>query len=237
MAPPVVAAVKGHWAKARTLRGDTDSRTLSAQARPKRVGVEAFVCNSATVAQAGQERLDCIKIVTLALGQAERDGSPTSLNDRGKLGIDSTLSATDRLGSLTAARVRTVLMQFDVRAIDMPQLTGCSRCDQREHPGEEPHSAPATKPRVDRAPRAKMLWQVAPRDARSQDVEHRAEHKPIIFRRSPTQRPPAGFTTRTVNFFSRRHNGSGSSLRRINFMRLVGSTRSILVPSDFANTP
>lgn len=68
MTPPVVAALKGHRPKARSLRGDTDSRTLSAQARPKRVGVEAFACNCAMVAQARQERLDCNKIVTLALG-------------------------------------------------------------------------------------------------------------------------------------------------------------------------
>jgi hypothetical protein len=88
-------------------------------------------------AQAGQERLDRVKIVTLALSQAERHGSPTSLNDRGKLRIDTTFSASNRLGSLAAARVRTVLVQLDVRAIDMPQLTCGSRCDQRQHPGEQ----------------------------------------------------------------------------------------------------
>jgi len=75
------------------------------------------------VAQVGQERLDRAKIVTLALSQAERHGSPTSLNDRVKLRIDSTLSTTYCLGSLAAARICTVLMQFDVRAINMPQLT------------------------------------------------------------------------------------------------------------------
>jgi hypothetical protein len=46
----------------------------------------------------------------LDLGQAEGHGSPTSLNDRGKLRIDSTFSAADCLSSLAAARVRTVLM-------------------------------------------------------------------------------------------------------------------------------
>ena len=231
MAPSVVAVVKGHWPTARAPRRDTDPRTLSAQARPKRVGIETFIGDGAVVTQAGQERLDRIKVVTLALGQAERHGPTASLNDRGKLRIDSTFSATDRLGSLAAARVRTVLMQFDVRAIDMPQLTCGSRRDHRKHPGEEPLSTPATKPRVDRAPRAKLLWQVAPWDTRSQDIEYRGEHKPIIFRRSPAQRPPAGFITRAVNFFSLRHNGSGSSLRRISFMRQVGLTRSVFVPT------
>jgi hypothetical protein len=131
VAPTVIAAVKGHWPKARALCGNTDSRTLSAQARPKRIGVEAFVCNGATVAQTEQERLDSIKIVTLALGQAERDRSTTSLDDCRKLGVDSTLSATDRLSSRAAAWIRTVLMHFDVRAIEMPQLTCGSRCNQR----------------------------------------------------------------------------------------------------------
>jgi hypothetical protein len=158
LAPPVVAAVKSHWPTARALRGDTDPRSLSAQARPKRVGIETLIGDSAAAAQAWQERLDRVKIVTLALCQAERHGSSTSLNDRGKLRIDSSFGADDRLGSLAAARVRTVLMQFDVRAIHMPQLTCGSSSDHRRHPGKEPRSTPATKPRADRAPRAKMLW-------------------------------------------------------------------------------
>jgi hypothetical protein len=208
---------------------------LSAQACPKRVGIETLIGDCAAVAQTFQERFDSVKIVTLAFGQAERDGPPTSLDDRGKLRIDSTFSATDCLGSLTTARIRTVLIQFDVRAIDMPQLTCGSRCHHRKHPGEEPLSAPATKPRVDRAPRAKLLWQVAPRDTCSQDVEYCGEHTPIIFRRSPAQRPPAGFITRAVNFFNLRHNGSGSSLRRMSFMRRVGLIRSVFVPPFFNN--
>jgi hypothetical protein len=68
MAHPVVAAVKGHWPTARALRRDTDPRTLSAQARPKRVGIETFIGDFTAVAQASQERIDRVKIVTLALG-------------------------------------------------------------------------------------------------------------------------------------------------------------------------
>jgi hypothetical protein len=217
--------VKSHWPTARALRRNTDARTLSARTCPKRVGIETFIGDGAAVSQAGQERHDSVKIVTLALGQAERHGAPTSLNDRGKFRIDSAFSTTGRLGRLAAAWVRTVLMQFDVRASDMSQLTCGSRCNHRKQSDEEPPSTPATKPRVDRAPPAKLLWQVAPRDTRSQDVEYRGEHKPIIFRRSPAQGPPAGYTTRAINFFSFRHNGSGSSLRRIGFMREMGLNR------------
>lgn len=120
MAAPVMAAVKGHWPTARALRWDTDPSALPAQACPKRVGIESFIGNCAAVAQMAKEWLDGVKIVTLALGQAVRHGSPSSLNDRGKLSIDSTFSATDHLGSLAAARIRTVLMQFNVRSIDVP---------------------------------------------------------------------------------------------------------------------
>ena len=157
VAPPVVAAVKGHWPPARAFRRDTDARTLPAQARPKRVGVETFIGDGTVVAQARQKRLDRVQIVTLPFGQAERHSSPTTVDNCSKLSIDSTLSSTDRLSSLTAAWIRAVLMQLDVRAIDMPQLTCGSLCDNREHPGEEPLSTPATKPRVDRVPRAKLL--------------------------------------------------------------------------------
>lgn len=72
MAPPVVAAVKGLRPTTRALRRDTDARTLSVQACPKRVGIETFIGDSAAVAQAGQECFDCVKIVTLALRQGER---------------------------------------------------------------------------------------------------------------------------------------------------------------------
>jgi hypothetical protein len=68
MAPPVVAAVKGHWPTTRALRRDTDPRTMSAQARPKRVCIETLFGDSAAAAQASQERLDRVKIMTLAPG-------------------------------------------------------------------------------------------------------------------------------------------------------------------------
>ena len=63
--PPVVATVKSHWPTARALRRNTDARTLSAQTCPKRVGIETFIGDGAAVSQAGQERLDSVKIVTL----------------------------------------------------------------------------------------------------------------------------------------------------------------------------
>jgi len=68
MAPPVVAAMKGHWPTARSLRRDTDPRTRSTQTGPKCVGIETFIGDSAVVSQTGQERFDRLKIVTLALG-------------------------------------------------------------------------------------------------------------------------------------------------------------------------
>ena len=156
------------------------------------------------------------------MSQTKRDGASASLNDRGQLGIDASLGATDRLGGLAAARFRAVLMQFDVRAIDIPRLTRCSDRHQRQHPREQPRGTPASKPRLDRTLRSKLLRKIAPRAAGAQDVEYRGEHESIVLRRSTPQRPPAGFATRAVNFFRLRHNGSGSSRSRTSFMRAVG---------------
>jgi len=135
-------------------------------------------------------------------GQTGRDGSAASLNDRGQLRANSTLSATDRLGSLAAARVRPILTQPYVRAIDIPQLTRGSRRNECRHRGKQPGGTPAAKPRIDLAPRTELLRQVAPRDAGSQDVEYPREHRSIILRRTPAQRPPAGLTPRAVDFFA-----------------------------------
>ena len=68
MAPPIVAAMKGQWPTARAPSGDIYPRTLSAQARPKSVGIETSIGDCAALAQVRQERLNSIKIVTLALG-------------------------------------------------------------------------------------------------------------------------------------------------------------------------
>jgi hypothetical protein len=172
--------------------------------------------------------------VALAFGQPERDCPPASVSDCGQLGIDAALGATDRLGGLTAARVRSVLIQLDVRTMDIPELTRGSCRHKRQDPREKFISTPSTKPGVHRAPGSKLPWQVAPRDTRAQDKENRRNHEPVVFRRMFPHRPPAGFAPRAVNFLRRCHNGTGSSLRRTSFMRTLGIVLSILVPSAVA---
>jgi hypothetical protein len=126
VAAPEVAAVKGHRPEARALCRDTAPCPRSARKNPKGVGVEAFLGDGATAAQAGQKRLGRVKIVTLSLSQTKRDGPPASLNDCSQFRVDSTFGTTDRLGGLAAGRVRTVLMQFDVGTIDLLLPSDCA---------------------------------------------------------------------------------------------------------------
>jgi len=233
----IVAAVERDGVTARAFWRDAGAGALTPQFGAQGIGVEALVADGSATAQAAEQWIDGVQIMPLALGQTERNGTSATLHNRGELGVDATLGATDRLGRLAAARVRSILMQFDVGAIEMPQLTGGSDRHQRQHAREQSARTPTPKPRVDRTPRSKLLRQIAPRQTGAQDVEYRGEHEPIILRRAAPLTPSTGFAASAVNFFSLRHNGSGSSLRNVSFMRALGLPRSFSVPSDFANTP
>ena len=236
MAAPVVAAVEGNGPAARAFPWDADARALPTQPRAKRIGIEALVRHRAVTTQARQQGFDRIQIMALSGGEAERHGASTGVDDGRQLRIDATFGATDRLRGLSAARIRAVLMQLDMRAVEVPQLALGGRRHESEKPTEKTGCAPAPEPRIDRTPRTKVRRQVTPGNTGAQNIEHRADHEPVVLGRSPSARAPAGFRPRTVNFFSRSHKGSGSSQRRIRFMRALRSTCPPPSSVDFENT-
>ena len=67
-------------------------------------------------------------VVLRSGGEAERDCSSVAIHQRGELGVEPALGPAHRLRALSARRIRSVLMQLDVRAIQMVQLTGRSFC-------------------------------------------------------------------------------------------------------------
>lgn len=105
-----------------------------------------------------------------------------------------------------------------------------------QHLREQARRAPPSKPSVNRTPRVKYSRQIAPWNACAQNIDDSAEHDAIVLRRTPSQRPPARFGPRPVNFFSPSHNGSGSSHRWTGFMRALRSVRCARSSSDFEDT-
>jgi len=224
MATAVVAAMECYRPQARPFWRDAHPCALSAQPRAECVGIEALVCDGSIPAQAGQKGLDGIQIVTLSSCQAERNGSSLTVHDCRQLRVDPPFRATDSLCGLAAARIRSVLVQLDMRAVNVTKLAFCGRRHEREHPSKKTRGAPTPKPCIHRSPWAEVRRQVTPRNTGAQDVENGADHKPIVLRRSSSQAAPAGFRPRTVNFFNPSHRGSGSSQRRTRFMRTLRST-------------
>ena len=237
VAPPIVAAVEGHRPPARTFGRDADARALSAQTGAKSISIETLVADDPPAAHAGKQWFDGVQIMTLAFGQPERHGPPAAVNDRRQFGVDATFRAPNCLLGLPAAGIRAVLVQLDMRTIDIAQLPLRALREDRQHAREQPRGTPAAEARVDRVPRTKVGRQVPPRNPGAQNIEHGGDHKLIVFGRPTPARPAAAFGAFTVNFFSRRHNGFGSLQRSINFMRTLRSSPAFVRSIDFENTP
>lgn len=237
VAVAIIPAMESDGAAARTFGRNANSRALPAEPRAKGVGVEAFVADSTSTTQAGKQWLDRVQIVTLTFRQAQRDGPTAALDDGCELGVDATFGPPNGLARLATAGVGAILVQLDMRTVDIAQFTLCPLRDALQQASEQSRGTPASKARVHRAPRTKGRGQVPPRYSRAQHEEHPREHEPIVLGRPPSQPPPAGFTARTVNFFSLRHKDSGSSQRSFTFIRALGSLHSTSGSLGFENTP
>ena len=234
---PIVASMESDLSAPRSFGRNTDAGALATQLGPKRIGIEAFVRNGAVPAQMRQQRFNRVQIVAWSCGQPQRDGPATCVHNGCQLRIDSAFGPTDGLRALPAAWIRAMLVQLDVRTVEVTQFALRSARKAREHPAKQPDRTPATETRIDRTPRSKVRRHVAPWHSGAQNVKHRRYHEPVVFARSTSAAPPAGFGPRTVNFFSPSHNGSGSSQRWTGFMRALRSFRPPLGSSDFEYTP
>jgi len=211
VAAPAVAAVASNRPPAVLSRRDANAGPLAAQARAERIGIAAFVRDGAMSTQTGQQGLDRMQIVPSARGQAERHGAAASIDNGRKLCVNPAFGAADGLGGLSTSWIRAVLVQLDMRTVDVPQFARGGREAEGEHPSEKPLRAPAPETGVDRNPRTKVGWQIPPRNPNAQNVEDRTGHEPVILRRRTSARASAIFGHRTVDFSNPSRTGSGSS--------------------------
>ena len=181
-------------------------------------------------------------VVLLPRSQTESHGPATRIDNRRQLGVQAAFGPAHCLRGLSARGIGPVLMQFDVRAVQLPQFTRGVGRQQGEHPGEQAGGSPATVAGIDRTPRSEALRQITPRHSRPQDVEQGAEHHPVIFRRPASARhcaitPSPGFGPTQVNFFSRFHSGCANS-NRLGYIIALPPTRLALPGSTrFEYTP
>jgi len=206
MALPVVTAVETGRPQPTAFGRDAAAGVLGAQARPEDIGIEALVGHDPAMAHADQHWDHGVLVVLLARSQTESHRPPPRIDDRRELGVQAAFGPAHRLRRLSAGRIGSVLVQLDVGAVQVPQFALGPGRQQTEHPGKQPSVTPAAIAGIDRTPRSVTLRQITPRHSRPQDVEHRAEHYPVVFRRATSPRhcaitPSPRFSRRIRSIF------------------------------------
>ncbi len=119
MATTVIPAMEGDACATRSLRRDADTGPLPPEASAEHICVEAFVGDRTMSSETRQERFHRVQIVPLAGSRAKRHSASVAIDDGCKLRIDPAFGTTNCLRRLAARRIRAVLVQLDVRAVDV----------------------------------------------------------------------------------------------------------------------
>jgi hypothetical protein len=186
----VVAAMEPNTVTAAALGRDTRARALPAQARTKIIGVEASVCHQAVPTGRSQHRERGEQIVALATVQAYGESTAPAIDYGGELRVESTFGSAHRLSRLSTRWVGAMLMEFDVRAVEVAQRSDRLAAKLSKDAGEHALAAPPPEPAVNSLPLAVCFGKVSPRTAGAQHEKNAAEHQSIIFPRSSSQ--PSG---------------------------------------------
>ena len=148
--------------------------------------IEAFVGDNPATPAMAQQRQNRVLIVAGAAIQANRHRSTAGIHQGGKLGVKSALRPADRLGGLPTHGVGPVLMQLNVRAVEVAKAADRFAGQLGHQPAEQPFAAPSPKPAIYRLPVAKAPRQIAPRTSRPQDKDNPAQCQTLIPGRPPS---------------------------------------------------
>jgi hypothetical protein len=209
----VVSAVIGGRVQAASFGRDTTAGVPSLKLAPENIGIKTLVGDHPPASELVENWHDRMLVVLGSGREAECHRPAMLINQRRKLGVETALGPSHRLRLLAASGIGTVLVELDVRAIQVTQSAAGSPAQNLEQPRKEAGGAPPPEAGVDRTPRPETLWQVSPWHPRSQDKPDSGENQPILFRRASPHceyLKPAGFGPTQLNFFSRLHNGSGN---------------------------
>src|SRR5262249_13788195 len=100
--------------------------------------------------------------------------------------VETAFRTSKSLIFLASSWVGGVLMNFDVRRIQVPQFSFGVLGKKIENSGPDTLMSPAQPARINRTPRTKSAGNVTPGTSASQDVDHSFYHQPIILWRSAT---------------------------------------------------
>jgi hypothetical protein len=152
----------GTCAAAVLTTGNAGATAKMGDALSQSVRVEAFVGNQRAAPQQTGVLIHRADVISWSGVQAERDSSTIAVDDRGELAVESALGATNGLLTLTAGRIGTILVKFDMGRVDEASGAPCSPRHRREQPVPQPARRPSSPPTVDARPLPESLRQVPP---------------------------------------------------------------------------
>lgn len=186
----IVAAMEANTMMTTALGRDTRTGALAEQPRAEIIRIEPPVRHQAVSPGRPQHRESGEEIVALTAVQGDGEGATPTIDYRGELGVETTLGSAHRLSRLSTPRIGTMLMEFDMRAVEVSQRADGLAAKLRQDAGEQTLAAPQPEPAVDGLPLAVTLGEVAPRTARAKHEKNPTEDQSVIFSRSSA--PPSG---------------------------------------------
>ena len=180
----VVATMKTNRVTTAALGRDTRTAALAVQPCAKVICIESPVCHQTVPAGRPQHRESGEEIVALTAIQAYGEGATPSIDHRGELCIESTLGPAHRLGGLATPRIGAMLVELDVRAVEVSQRADGLAAKLSKNASEQALAAPQPEPAVDGLPFAVSFGEISPRTAGAQHEKNTAENQTVILSRS-----------------------------------------------------
>jgi hypothetical protein len=107
---------------------------LRAQIGAKGIGIETFVGDDTVMTQAAPQRNNGVQVMLRAGCEGDRDCATMLVDNGRELGVESTLRPSDGLRELTTRWIGSVLMQFDMRTVQVPQRPFRAPRQSRQQP-------------------------------------------------------------------------------------------------------
>lgn len=183
MAVPVVTAMESSRMVAAPSRRDSTAGTLRAQIGAETIGVEALVGHDPVTPQAPPWRGHGVQVVLRAGGQDKINRPAMLVDDGGELGVQAAFGPPDGLRQMATRGIGPILMQLDMRAVQMPQHSFGAPSQSRQQAAPQATGRPAPPAGADRTPRAVVRRHVSPGTAGAQHKPYPRDHDPIIVRR------------------------------------------------------
>jgi len=184
VASAVVAPMERAMLASTLTRGDATVRFLAAEEGPNNGCIESLFGHRALAPQRRHYRQDRLEVMPLSWRQAQSDRATIC-----KLGVDASLGPANLMLRLSAPRIGFVLVDLEVRAVHVPQLSFCTPGEHGQQLCPQAVRAPSPPSRIDRTPRAELRGHMPPRTSRARSVPHRRDHGPVILQRPAIKVP------------------------------------------------